>query len=405
MGKNDFLTPKAISNRIKSKGLQKLRWFCQMCQKQCRDENGFKCHLNSESHKRQMEIFGQNADRVIQGYSEEFEADFMELMRRSHPRARVAAKNVYNEFIADKYHIHMNSTKWFTLTEFVKYLGKTGKCRVDETPKGWFISLLEADKLEEIEKGKRSKRDRAERDEEERKKAEIEAQIERAQKRARTEADAAEATQGSELHRHENEEPLKIALSTAAPERASGKPPIAPKLNAAFADDSRPMQSQASTTRPKSKLEQLMERDKVFEKQKADRAAANANASSNVNGRKDEPWLTENIIVKVMSKALKEAGYYKGKGVVMKVLKRFVAEISMLDGRDILQIDQAELETVLPQPGGVVCMLQGPYKGCKASMVGIDELKFKANIRLLDGKQAGKVLDVDYEEISKLASS
>ena len=115
-----------ISNRIKSKGLQKLRWFCQMCQKQCRDENGFKCHLNSESHKRQMEIFGQNADRVIEGYSEEFEADFMELMRRSHPRARVAAKNVYNEFIADKYHIHMNSTKWFTLTEFVKYLGKTG---------------------------------------------------------------------------------------------------------------------------------------------------------------------------------------------------------------------------------------------------------------------------------------
>lgn len=98
-----------------------------MCQKQCRDENGFKCHLSSESHKRQMDIFGQNADRVIEGYSEEFEADFMELMRRSHPRARVAAKNVYNEFIADKYHVHMNSTKWYTLTEFVKYLSKTGE--------------------------------------------------------------------------------------------------------------------------------------------------------------------------------------------------------------------------------------------------------------------------------------
>ena len=32
------LTPKAIANRIKAKGLQKLRWYCQMCQKQCRDE-------------------------------------------------------------------------------------------------------------------------------------------------------------------------------------------------------------------------------------------------------------------------------------------------------------------------------------------------------------------------------
>lgn len=403
MGKNDFLTPKAISNRIKSKGLQKLRWFCQMCQKQCRDENGFKCHLNSESHKRQMEIFGQNADRVIAGYSEEFEADFMELMRRSHPRTRVAAKNVYNEFIADKYHIHMNSTKWFTLTEFVKYLGKTGKCRVDETPKGWFISLLEADKLEEIEKGKRSKRDRAERDEEHRRKAEIESQIERAQKRARVEEDSGEATQGSELHRTEHGEPLKIALSSAAPERASGKPPIAPKLNAAFADDGRPTQTQPGTARPKSKLELLMERDKVFEKQKADRAAASA--SSSHTGRKDDPWLSEDIIVKVMSKALKEAGYYKGKGVVQRVLKHYVAEISMLDGGDILQVDQAELETVLPQPGGTVRILQGPYKGCKASMMGIDEHKFKAKIRLLDGKQAGKTLDADYEDVSKLSSS
>ena len=43
MGKDGgFLTPKAIANRIKAKGLQKLRWYCQMCQKQCRDENGFK---------------------------------------------------------------------------------------------------------------------------------------------------------------------------------------------------------------------------------------------------------------------------------------------------------------------------------------------------------------------------
>ena len=40
MGKEKpgFLTPKAIANRIKSKGMQKLRWYCQMCEKQCRDE-------------------------------------------------------------------------------------------------------------------------------------------------------------------------------------------------------------------------------------------------------------------------------------------------------------------------------------------------------------------------------
>ena len=106
-----------------------------------------------------------------------------------------------------------------------------------------------------------------------------------------------------------------------------------------------------------------------------------------------------------MSKALKDSGYYKGKGVVNKVLKQFVAEISMLDGGDILQVDQAELETVLPQPGGTVCVLQGPYRGCQASMVGIDEEQYKANVRLINCKQAGKVLSTDYEDVCKVASS
>ena len=73
-----------IGNRIKAKGLQKLRWFCQMCQKQCRDENGFKCHLTSDSHRRQMELFGQNPHRIVDGYSEEFHSCFMEHMRRAY---------------------------------------------------------------------------------------------------------------------------------------------------------------------------------------------------------------------------------------------------------------------------------------------------------------------------------
>ena len=36
--KKDFFSPKNIANRQKSKGLQKLRWYCQLCQKQCRDD-------------------------------------------------------------------------------------------------------------------------------------------------------------------------------------------------------------------------------------------------------------------------------------------------------------------------------------------------------------------------------
>lgn len=51
---------------------------------------------------------------------------------------------MYQEYISDKYHVHMNSTRWVTLTEFVKHLGRTGVARVDETEKGWFIAWIDS---------------------------------------------------------------------------------------------------------------------------------------------------------------------------------------------------------------------------------------------------------------------
>ena len=56
---------------------------------------------------------------------------------------RVKANTVYQEFIQDKHHQHMNSTRWVTLTEFVKHLGRTGVARVDETEKGWFLAWID----------------------------------------------------------------------------------------------------------------------------------------------------------------------------------------------------------------------------------------------------------------------
>ena len=35
----------------------------------------------------------------------------------------------------------MNSTVWHTLTGFVVYLGKSGKCKIEENEKGFFNSV------------------------------------------------------------------------------------------------------------------------------------------------------------------------------------------------------------------------------------------------------------------------
>jgi len=74
-------TSKYLSNRMKAKGLQKLKWYCQMCSKQCRDANGFKCHLTSESHQRQMLLFAENSKEYLCEFSKEFDRNYMQVER------------------------------------------------------------------------------------------------------------------------------------------------------------------------------------------------------------------------------------------------------------------------------------------------------------------------------------
>jgi len=97
-----FLTPKAIANKIKAKGLQKLKYYCQPCEKQCRDENGYKCHCTSEGHLRKMQLFSSRSSSYLDQYSKQFEKSFLDILSRHHNTKRVKANMVYNEVIQDK---------------------------------------------------------------------------------------------------------------------------------------------------------------------------------------------------------------------------------------------------------------------------------------------------------------
>jgi len=66
----------------KLKGLQKLRWYCQMCEKQCRDANGFKNHCESENHQRNMILYSQKAGQFTDQFSREFESAFVDIIKR-----------------------------------------------------------------------------------------------------------------------------------------------------------------------------------------------------------------------------------------------------------------------------------------------------------------------------------
>ena len=206
-------TAKHLANKMKAKGLQRLRWYCQVCERQMRDENGFKCHTSSESHVRQMLLVGEDPKKHIENYSRQFKHDFLLLLRTSHGEKKIDANRFYQEYIANKEHIHMTSTKWVTLSEFVKHLGREAICRVEDGERGlmvaWIDNSPEALKRQEIVRRK----ERMERGDEVREQRAIKEMVQRAQAQATQAADDGP----TELVREEGEK-VRLAFGKKMPD-------------------------------------------------------------------------------------------------------------------------------------------------------------------------------------------
>uniref|UniRef100_A0A3Q3N9Q6 DNA/RNA-binding protein KIN17 n=1 Tax=Labrus bergylta TaxID=56723 RepID=A0A3Q3N9Q6_9LABR len=364
MGKADFLSPKAIANRIKSKGLQKLRWYCQMCQKQCRDENGFKCHCMSESHQRQLLLASEDPNKFMDYFSDEFKSEFLELLRRRFGTKRVHNNIIYNEYISDREHVHMNSTQWETLTDFTKWLGREGFCKVDETPKGWYIQYIDRDPETIRHQEEQARRKKQELDDEERSAKFIEEQVRRGRDSKETEVivSSFSSVLGASA----------LKASTSSTKRK---------------DPSSGSDSSRAEKKKKSALEEIKEME---EKRRMKQSV------------RTDYWLRPDIVVKVVTKRLGEK-YHKKKAVVMEVKDRYGAVVKMVDSGDKLKLDQNHVETVIPAPGKRVVILNGPHRDTEAVLEGIDEKNFSASLTLDSGQQKGKRVDIAYEDFSKLA--
>jgi DNA/RNA-binding protein KIN17 len=357
MPKDGFMTPKAIANRIKAKGLQKLRWYCQMCQKQCRDENGFKCHTMSDSHMRQMQLFGSRPGSFLAAFNHEFEKGFMDILKRRFGEKRVFANLVYNEYISDKNHAHMNATSWTSLSGFVRYLGKTGKAIIEETPKGWYIQYIDKDPEKLARQEALAKKEKMDVDDDDRVQKIIEKRIEETQKMLPA-SEQQVPSEESPINQTPLE-PVKFALGfkkeviIPATDDQTPQPENEPQLvqkpsspvdvvqkdtaKANFRDKqeaSSPIpQSTVDKKRKLTAVEELM-----LEQEKA-----------KMKHSRQDYWIVPGIVVKVLNKNLAGGKYYKQKGVIESCPSTYVAQIKMLDFGDVLKLDQSQLETVIPK--------------------------------------------------------
>eukprot|EP00551_Chaetoceros_affinis_P009266 CAMPEP_0203684604 /NCGR_PEP_ID=MMETSP0090-20130426/48121_1 /ASSEMBLY_ACC=CAM_ASM_001088 /TAXON_ID=426623 /ORGANISM="Chaetoceros affinis, Strain CCMP159" /LENGTH=441 /DNA_ID=CAMNT_0050553781 /DNA_START=52 /DNA_END=1377 /DNA_ORIENTATION=+ len=439
MPKAEKGSAKDIANKMKAKGLQKLKFFCQMCNKQCRDENGFKCHLTSDSHLRNMKSFCSNATGMLDQFSAEFKKTYLDTLYRRHRTKKMSANNVYQEVIQDKEHVHMNATKWATLTDFVQYLGKMGKCVVEETERGWYVTFIERDPEILAQQENYKRRVEAEKREERKVAKRMEMQrIEAAKLMDR--AGVGVNVEASNLDRTSDDAPIALKLGGGnGAEKAKKKKKASVFGNDGDDDEDSEREEErllAEMNKPIQKAEAIMKeletnrkrkRNPTEEQQRGIHLHSNdnnndsrkkeknsntskSNSKNDSDGLEDirkKHWIRKDILTRIISKKVKKGQYYKRKCIVNKVYDKYIAKVEILDsgpgaddGGDIFEIDQDDLETVVPKVGKHVIILNGRGRGMVAELMSVDEKKCRRTLQLLDSDVILK--KVDYNDFSKV---
>lgn len=130
-----------------------------------------------------MKLFGENPKKYLENFSREFKSEYLKQLSRAHGTKRVFANKVYQELISDRHHLHMNATRWNSLTEFVTHLGREGLCHVDETEKGWFITWIDNSPAALARKAALQKKERQDSTDEERLRKLLEEQIQKSKEK------------------------------------------------------------------------------------------------------------------------------------------------------------------------------------------------------------------------------
>ena len=283
----------------------------------------------------------------------------------------------------------MNATMWATLTDFCKYLGREGLAKVEETERGWFISYIERDVAKQQRDEALARRKVAEAEAEKL----LADQLEHQRVAAARELDklgASISTEGGKLVRRENDQPIQVAISSADPAATKKR-----KIVNAFAHDTDDTESDGDEIKGKDSRRSsppvLIGGKKSTKKTKVSKSRVSSSS-----------WLYNGIIVRVIAKSLKE--YFRRKAVVTSV-EGHVATVSMIDSGDVLQLDEDDLDTVIPKRDQAALIVRGNYRGQNATVIELNSRKCYGELKLVPNRKSGKepvVVRLDYADFCKV---
>ena len=100
-----------------------------------------------------------------------------------------------------------------------------------------------------------------------------------------------------------------------------------------------------------------------------------------------------------MNQGVAGGAYFRAKGVVHSTSHGGFAGLVQVAGMEALQIDCAELETVVPAEGGAVLVLRGAHRGASGTVARIHVERYCADVQLAGG---GPLLQgLEYTDFSR----
>ncbi|KAL9644339.1 hypothetical protein ABK040_005798 [Willaertia magna] len=382
---------KQAAKAIKAKGLQKLKYYCQMCQKQCRDASGFKSHLLSESHQRQMQIFRSNPSKFINEFSSQFQKGFLDILKSRHAKKRVPALKVYNEYITERHHVHMNSTKWTSLSSFVKFLGKTGICKVDydEEKDAWFIQYLADNNLQTSSSFKQLSHKEEEEEDDDTKKFKLYEQQLQALKKIEEKTEKALKEEIEQQPRKKQEGKISFSIPSIGANK---------KVEASSSSS---ITSDEDQTKKRKLNEFEQQQSLITNDEKEEENKEKLKKQKHVDNIAGSGWLKTQVIVKIIDKSLSE---YNQKGIIIKTLqKKRVAQLELLNQNGkIIQVHQDQIQTVTPAIGGKVKILKHKTMRGKIGILEKVDMKNSCATIKLENVLGDNILVIGLDDFSKL---
>lgn len=260
----------------------------------------------------------------------------------------------------------------------------SGKCVVDETDEGWFITYIDRDPATIELEEKMRRKEKAEKDDKEREMDFLQRQIREGKKKESTEKSTEDNTK--ELVR---EEDSKLSLNLKMD--PFKKPTIAPLKNVLSTAGSDRMSTISKSSSHKSEKRKLSALEEIIHEE-----------TKKKNYMKKDYWLHENIVVKVTTKTL-GLEYLGKKGIVLKVMDKYGCMVKLFDPKVKLKLDQNHVETVIPNIGGKVLIVNGMHVGREAELVKLDQDNFCVDVKLKNGPASGKTITrLSFEDVCKL---